>query len=413
MAVEVNKHFAIAGSNLDLKGAWLKQLVNGESGLPELKGKGVLFSEITLNKFIEEEYKHDKKFLPEQGERSLRTFSSGEQKKALLSYLLSTNPDFLILDNPFDAMDVTAVENFKNRFETISEEITIVQIFKRKADLLPFITDFLEVSGDFFSVIKPNIKANTALKEEFDITIPKPLKEYINIPEALVELKNVSVSYEDKPVLHEINWRINKGQFWQLKGPNGSGKTTILSMIYGNNTKGFGVDLFLFGNKKGSGETVWEIKEKIGFFTPTIIQLFKGSYNLQEMVISGLFDSIGLYQKPNDLHIKLADKWLQVLGLYNERFTNFFSCSTVEQRLVLIARAMIKHPPLLILDEPTTGLDDDGAHLIVSLINKIAQESKTAVLYVSHRDEAGLKPDYVYTLIPTANGSMGREEVKT
>ena len=274
MAVEKKKHFAIAGSNLDLKGVWADQLLKGNSGIAELRGKGVLFSEITLNKFIEEEYKHDKKLLPEQGERSLRTFSSGEQKKALLSYLLSTNPDFLILDNPFDAMDVTAVENFKNRFERISEEITIVQIFKRKADLLPFITDFLDVSGGFFSVIKSDLKVNNALKEDFEITIPKPLKEYAKIPETLVELKNVSVTYDDKPVLHEINWKIDKGQFWQLKGPNGSGKTTILSMIYGNNTKGFGVDLFLFGNKKGSGETVWEIKEKIGFFTPTIIQLF-------------------------------------------------------------------------------------------------------------------------------------------
>ena len=411
MGQEINKHFAIAGSNLDLKGTWLKQLINGESGLPELTGKGALFSEITLNKFIEEEYKHDKKFLPEQGERSLRTFSSGEQKKALLSYLLSTNPDFLILDNPFDAMDVDAVENFKNRFERISEKITIVQIFKRKADLLPFITDFLEVSGGFFRVIKPNLKSNTAFKGDFDIKIPKPLKEYANIPENLIELRRVSVSYAEKPVLDQVSWKIRRGEFWQLKGPNGSGKTTILSMIYGNNTKGFGVDLFLFGNKKGSGESVWEIKEKIGFFTPTIIQLFKGAYTLQEMVVSGLFDSIGLYQKPNDLHVKLADKWLQVLGLYDQRFTNFFNCSTVEQRLVLIARAMIKHPPLLILDEPTTGLDDDGAHLIVSLINKIAQESKTAVLYVSHRDEAGLKPDKVFNLIPAKNGSKGVEQV--
>ena len=178
-------------------------------------------------------------------------------------------------------------------------------------------------------------------------------------------------------------------------------------MIYGDNPKAYGADLFLFGHKKGSGESVWDLKEKMGYFTPSMTEHFKTNDTVEQMIISGLVDSVGLYLKPSDRQKQLAQSWLKVLDLLEKKEEKFYRLSQINQRLVLIARAMIKHPPLLILDEPSTGLDDYSASLMVALINKIAQESTTAIIYVSHRKEEGLNPKFTYGLIDTGNGSIG------
>ena len=216
------------------------------------------------------------------------------------------------------------------------------------------------------------------------------------------------MNYEDNCILKNINWTIHKNEFWHLIGPNGSGKTTILSMIYGNNVKAFRQEVYLFGKKKGSGESIWEIKEKIGYFSPAILELFKRKITVKQMILSGFFDSIGLYKTPTALQIKLAEEWILLLKLENQKDTSFNDLTTVSQRLVLIARAMIKHPPLLILDEPIINLDNQGTAIIVALINKIKKESDTTILFVSHRSVEKLQPNCTYELTPTTKGSLGK-----
>jgi molybdate transport system ATP-binding protein len=224
----------------------------------------------------------------------------------------------------------------------------------------------------------------------------------------LVQFNNVSVSYEERCILKNINWQINKGEFWQLIGPNGSGKSTLLSMITGDNPKAYNQNLILFGRKKGTGETVWDIKAKIGYVNALMTHYFERRDTIENMVISGLNDSIGLYIKPSEVQIHLADEWLKLIGLYDQRKKVFVDLSAGKQRLVMIARAMIKHPPLLILDEPTTGLDDHDAMVFTTLVNKIAAETNTAIIYVSHRKESGLSPDFIYELLPNEEGSIGK-----
>ena len=406
------QHYAIDGTKISINGKWLQDLIKGEvEEVKGIKGKGVLFSNQTLKKFIEEEYKHDKHILLKDEKRSLRSYSSGEQKKVLLDYLLSQNPDFLVVDDPFDSLDSASVEMISEKLIDLAQRIPIIQLFKRKSDILPFATKILSFENaeiakitDTETYLSKTAKSLTPLNQP----IPPPIEKYEQIPKVLIELKNVSVTY-DRPVLKGINWKVKKGEFWQLIGPNGSGKTTILSMIFGDNTKGYGEELYLFGNKKGSGESVWDIKQKIGYFSPALTELFKGTHTVQEMIISGLWDSIGLYQKPRNKHKILADKWLKVIGLYPKKNLRFLSLPPVDRRLVLIARAMIKHPPLLILDEPTTSLDDAGSQLVIQLINKIATESSTAIIYVSHRQEAHLNPKFIYELNPTEKGSTGKQ----
>lgn len=405
------KHYALAGTHFSIQGKWMQRLLReNDSPIEGISGKGLLFSNQVLEKFIEEEIKHEAKILGAK-ERKLRTYSSGERKKALLKYLLDQQPDFLVLDNLFDALDTAAVATLKTQLIELAEHISIIQIFKRKTDILPFIHTVLCIENE---VLVDKLSLEAFFNKQIDANkyafsdIPKPINEYTAVPEVLIELKQVSVNFHEQVVLKDITWQIKKGEFWQLLGPNGSGKSTLLNMIYGESTKGYGQDLYLFGKKKGSGESVWEIKQKIGFFNPMMTELFKSANTAEEMVVSGFFDSIGLYVKPSALQLKIARQWLSVIGLSSEKYTRFYKLSLLKQRLVLIARAMIKHPPVLILDEPAIELDDAGALMLTTLINKIATESSTAILYVSHRKEKGLEPQYVFELMPTVKGSIGK-----
>ena len=375
---------------------------------------GFEHSEAVLQNFIKDDQKHGNSVLVKDESRSLRTFSSGEKRKALLEYLLKKQPEYLILDDPFDCLDVQSVANFKERLAEVKSDFILVQIFRREEDILPFIDIILDFDGAGNTVFKNKadfIENKQGFLEEIK-RIPAAPKVFEGIPESLIQLKNVNVAYEDRSILSNISWEVKRSEFWKLTGPNGSGKTTILSMIYGDNPKAYGVDLFLFGKKKGSGESVWEIKKKIGYFSPSITELFIRRNSVEEMLISGLVDSIGLYQKPSDKQRALAKQWLETLGFQEKAKKVFNDLSNLEKRMLLIARAMIKHPPLLILDEPSTGLDDKSALKITNLINHIAAQSDTAIIYVSHRKEKGLHPDFEYELFPTENGSVGKIKIQ-
>ncbi|NJO89513.1 MAG: hypothetical protein HC831_11615 [Chloroflexia bacterium] len=151
---------------------------------PELSGKkGQLFSNFTLRKFIDEEALHDDFSLSGDKKRSIRSFSTGEQKKVLLSYLLNKQPDFLILDNPFDALDKESVEWLKNKLIELSKQISIIQIFKRKKDLLLFITHAAKIEEGKISNFEPINeifwpKYNQGEKAELNGTIPDPYKKF-------------------------------------------------------------------------------------------------------------------------------------------------------------------------------------------------------------------------------------------
>ncbi len=222
----------------------------------------------------------------------------------------------------------------------------------------------------------------------------------------LIKLNAISVQYNEKKVLNKVNWTINSGEFWQLVGPNGCGKSTLISIICGDNPQGYGQDLILFGKKKGSGESIWDIKRQIGYFTRAMIAQFKHVDTVENMIVSGLFDTIGLYTKPSEMQYDIAKSWIEMMGV-GFRNKTFPHLSVGQQRMVMVARAMVKHPPLLILDEPTIELDDENSILFIEMINAIVKEKKTAILYVSHRDEPNLKPDKIFELFPTNDGSVG------
>ncbi|WP_066223997.1 ATP-binding cassette domain-containing protein [Formosa haliotis] len=407
-------HLAIAYSKIPTPNTVIEYITQSDNPLlSEYKGKqGTFLSNAILDEFVKAELLHDEYTLTQDTKRKLLSLSSGERKKAFFEYVLQDKPEFLVVVNPFDALDVANVAELKKRITILSETIPIVQFFSRKNDILPFVQFVLKLNEDTFS-LQPitdfldveGRKPDFQFKNPIPQPISKPNRSY---PAILVDLKKVNVSYNDKPILKDIDWTIKKGEFWELKGANGTGKSTLLTMMIGDNPKAYGQEVYLFGKKRGSGETVWDIKRNMGYFTPSMMHLFNGQHSALNMIISGLKDSIGLYQKPTDLEVDLGKKWLKLIGLDTLKNENYYYLSETNKRLILICRAMIKHPPLIILDEPTVGLDDTGALVFINLVQKIAKESKTSILYVSHKTEAALKPKHVYLLEKTKNGSIGK-----
>jgi len=374
--------------------------------------KGVLHSTITINRFVEEELRHDRFLIQNTENSSLGSMSSGQQKKALLMYLIAQKPDYMVLDDVYSNIDKETQQSITVTLGQLAETTLLIQVFFRKRDILPCIGTVLTIDenngivkeemAESFSTLKPTSETNINrfnLPNEYD-------ENHADI-NPLIQLNSVSVKYFDKKVLDKVNWTIQKGEFWQLTGSNGSGKSTLLSIITGDNPRGYGQDMILFGKKKGTGETIWDIKRQIGYFTPSMILQFTRDDTVENMIISGLMDSVGLYIKPSDLQKDIAKRWLEMLGP-SYRNKSFQNLSIGQQRMVMVVRAMVKHPPLLILDEPTIELDDENSRLFIEMVNVIASGKKIAIVYVSHRDEPGLKPDKIFELVPGINGSKGK-----
>lgn len=406
-------HIGIYLSNAANKDQLIEKILSNEflhdyidiSGL-----QGALYSTITINRIINDEIRHDKFIITTKENASLTSMSSGQQRKALLNYLLSQQPEYIILDDVYSSVDYDTRLFIADKLNEITASTLIIQLFYRKQDVLDCIHTVFTVDNQNLIVAQETraefLKTHTSALAIHDITLPHLFKELNASINPLVQLNSVSAFYHDKQVLKDICWTIQTGEFWQLKGPIGSGKSTLLSMIIGDNPRGYGQDMILFGKKKGSGETIWDIKKQIGYFTPSMIFQFSHNDSVENMLISGIVDSVGLYTKPTDLQRRVAREWMQVLG---PAFLNktFQTLSFGQQRMLLVVRAMVKRPPLLILDEPTVGLDDENAYLFLNLINTIASQKKVTIIYVSHRDEPELKPEKIFELQPTPEGSRG------
>jgi molybdate transport system ATP-binding protein len=200
----------------------------------------------------------------------------------------------------------------------------------------------------------------------------------------VVRMKNVNISYNGKSILSNINWTIKKGERWAVAGPNGAGKSTLLSLITADNPQAYANDIWLFERKRGSGESIWEIKKNIGYVSPELHLYFDKGISVFDAVASGLFDTIGLFRKPTNSQIEKINTWLKVIGIEELGTRMMHQLSLGQQRLAMLARALVKAPPLLILDEPCQGLDITQTNGFKSLIEAICQVSDTTLIYVSH-----------------------------
>jgi molybdate transport system ATP-binding protein len=203
----------------------------------------------------------------------------------------------------------------------------------------------------------------------------------------LVRMRRITVRYGNAVILRDINWSIHAGGSWALLGPNGSGKTTLLSLILGDNPQVYTNDATVFGRPRGSGESVWEIKKHIGWVSPELHLHFDDSATCFEVVASGFHDTVGLFQPASARQRAVARRWLARFQLLEFAHRPLFSLSAGLQRTVLLARALVKNPRLLILDEPCQGLDSAHRALFVQAVDALIRAQTVTAIYVTHRPD--------------------------
>ena len=335
-------------------------------------------------------------------DRAFRKLSTGETRKVMLIRALSSKPDLLILDEPFDGLDVDTLAMLQAHLASIIDTTPMVMVLNRFDEMPTFITHVAYVDqGELALTVDKNDES--AFNELYQLLHLKTTD--LDIPEAdsantlpaldpnqpLVKLNQATIQYGDTVIVDKLDWTIERGQHWQLSGPNGSGKTGILSLITGDHPPCYTNDIFVFGFHRGKGESIWQIKQFIGYVSTSLQWEYRVSTSCKNVIISGFYDSIGMYTKSSDNQKRIADQWLELLGMTDRADQPFNKLSYGDQRLLLIARAMVKHPPLLILDEPCLGLDDMNRQLVLALIEKICQGKETTVLYVNHHAEDQIK----------------------
>ena len=329
-------------------------------------------------------------------ERGFRKLSTGETRKLLLIRALACRPELLVLDEPFEGLDAVSIRLLENLLTECARQTRIVMVLNRVDEIPDFITHMAYMEhGQLLHCVAMNDPVASADLQQLlhlkttDLKIPSAPREHLpptlDPSQPLVRLRQARIAYAEKVVFTALDWTIQAGEHWQVTGPNGSGKTCLLNLITGDHPQCYTNDIFVFGMQRGTGESIWQIKQYIGYVSSNLQWEYRVSINVRNVIISGFYDSIGLYQKYTDRERMLADQWLALLGM-SERATEPFSqLSYGDQRLVLIARAMVKHPSLLILDEPCLGLDDLNRQLILALIERICAGTETTVLYVNHR----------------------------
>lgn len=332
-------------------------------------------------------------------DKPIRLLSGGEGRKVLIAHALASKPNLIIFDTPFDALDFeTRAELLRliNQIHTEYQTPTVL-IVNRPNEIPDSLTEMGIIQDCAITKLasRAEIEADEDAKALLgvasipNITLPNvPAKFRIKEIEGdeVVSLKNVTVAYQ-RVVLDRLNFTVKKGQQWHIMGPNGAGKSTLLSMITGDNPLVYANDVTVFGFKRGSGESIWDIKKYYGVVSGALHLDYRVNGPAINVVLSGFYDSIGLYQKPSDDEINTARKWLRLAGLLHKEHAAFKSLSFGQQRLLLIIRALVKNPPLLILDEPLQGLDGYARALVKSFISYVMKNGKTSILFVSHHEE--------------------------
>jgi len=332
-------------------------------------------------------------------DRGIRFLSTGEMQKVLIARALMKSPKLLILDEPFEGLDDKSKGRLGNTITGLmGEGMQVILVTHRFEEILRHITHVLclkdckvFLQGERDEVLKPQ-NMDRLFNRKGPVTIPLPRQEdgreapQEGKRELFVELKNTTVRYGDIPVLENLNWAMKRGENWAIVGPNGSGKTTLLSLIIGDNPQAYANEIYLFGKRKGSGESIWDIKKRIGFVSSELQIHYRKRMRVHDVVLSGFFDSIGLYRKCGREQHAAAGQWMKLLGIaYAAEWYDQLSYG--QKRMVLLARSMVKSPTLLILDEPCQGLDRSNRKVILDLIDHIGRKTKTHVLYVTHHQD--------------------------
>ncbi|MFL0681904.1 MAG: ATP-binding cassette domain-containing protein [Algoriphagus aquaeductus] len=323
---------------------------------------------------------------------SILKLSNGETRRLALALGLLRQPKIYLMDQPMTGLDQESRAAFGDFLQAIISEGIHVLITTSSAEIPEGITHVGELkSGGKMEVWeRENYSLNKGqnLDIHWNLKLLNTLLEgFPKIENEVIRLENVSIRYGEKTILNQVNWQVNAGERWQLKGKNGSGKSTLISLLIGENPQAYSQNFWLFGRKRGSGESIWELKRPIGFVAPELVRFFPANQTVRKVILSGFFDTMGLFKKTTAEQESKANQWLQLFQL--ETFANLpiQRIPLEQQRWTLLARALIKAPKLLILDEASQGMDERQRVIFRETVQKILELTPITLIYVSHYQE--------------------------
>lgn len=329
--------------------------------------------------------------------------SSGELRKFQLTKTLLTNPRVLIMDNPFIGLDVNARRQLAEFLTLLTKEtnVSVVLVLSKTDDIPDFITHVVPVKDmkvgekmtlqeykDSMVPVPPRMLSEE--KERAILSLPYSAAEDREMEpgtEQVIDFRKVNIRYGERTILKDLSFTVMNGEHWALSGENGAGKSTLLSIVCADNPQSYANDIVLFGHQRGKGESIWDIKKHIGYISPEMHRAYMKDIPAVEIVASGLSDVSGLYRKPKPEQKAICEFWMDIFGIKQYADTTFLKLSSGEQRLVLLARAFVKDPSLLILDEPLHGLDLKNRRLVKDIIEVFCQRKNKTMIMVTHYKE--------------------------
>lgn len=324
--------------------------------------------------------------------------SSGELRKFQLTKTLLSCPRLLIMDNPFIGLDAQTRAQLQELLRRLVEQtsLQVILVLSKTDDLPEFITHVIPVAHrvcgqkltrEAYLQQLPSAPAHVLEEAKRQRILDLPYSDNLYHTRQVVELRGVSIRYGERTILKELDWTVRCGEKWALGGENGSGKSTLLSLVCADNPQSYACDISLFDRKRGSGESIWEIKKHIGYVSPEMHRAYQKNLPVMDIIASGLHDSIGLYRKAHEEDKARCEEWMDIFGIADWKERNFLQLSSGEQRLVLVARAFVKDPELLILDEPLHGLDMRNRRLVKDIIETFCERRDKTLIMVTHYKE--------------------------
>ncbi|MBC7399020.1 MAG: ATP-binding cassette domain-containing protein [Mucilaginibacter sp.] len=323
--------------------------------------------------------------------KQLIKLSNGETKRLRIAAALLKNPALLLMDSPLTGLDVQTRQEFNNIIKEITASGISIVMATSPYEIPDAITNIAELKNgaiiDTYS--KADFKPELVSPKADDVIDKNELRSLLNDHDAveyhqIISMSKVHVKYSHNVILDDIDWQVNPGDRWALLGHNGAGKSTLLSLINGDNPQAYSNNIILFDKKRGTGESIWDIKKKIGFVSPELHQYFPTDNSCLQVIESGYYDTLGLFRPSSKEKAEIALRWMKALEIDKYAHVLLKNIPASAQRLCLLARALIKNPPLLIFDEPCQGMDTHQQQHFKNLVDTICSLSKVTLIYVTH-----------------------------
>jgi molybdate transport system ATP-binding protein len=326
------------------------------------------------------------------------TLSNGQTRRARLARALLGKPELLILDDPFIGLDATGRQELTELLGGLVRDGRRVVLICRE-DVIPNWVTKVMRAGTWKAERPTSWSPSQKPQAERFKASAVPVS---TAGEPIVELNNVSVVHSGKAILDRVSWTVRSGERWAVVGPNGSGKTTLLSLLCGDHPQAYSNDIRLFGRQRGSGETIWDVKRNVGLLSPEFHLYFTEPLTAERTAATGFFDTVTDRTTTPEQTARVRSRFA-AFGISPLQDRAFRTLSTGEQRLVLLVRALVKQPKLLILDEPFQGLDRELMELGRAWLDRELGGDQT-LLFVTHDLEE--LPRCVGKLLRLSNGRV-------